>query len=256
MDRRQLLALVAGTMIMPGTLRAMLTAPPLLRRLRLVNPHTNETFEGRYRDENGPLVSAMAELSVFLRDFHSDTAVPIDIGVVDFLASIISAIGADSAVILSAYRTPETNAMLARTTFGVAENSQHLYGRALDVHFPTRLYEAMLAARQMEYGGVGWYPNSRFMHIDTGPVRNWDLDEAGLGSLLWDGRRVHLNGRGEPLRGEGHDLPGMEQSGRVLPHLKQSGQILPQVQSRGGIRPEWGQSGRILPQIRGSGRPL
>jgi uncharacterized protein YcbK (DUF882 family) len=255
MDRRLLLAIVAGTLIMPGALRAMPTSPPSLRRLRLVNPHTHETFEGCYRDENGPLVSAMAELSVFFRDFHSDTAVPIDIGVVDFLASIISAIGADSVVILSAYRTPETNAMLARTTFGVAENSQHLYGRALDVHFPTRLNEAMRAAREMGCGGVGWYPNSRFMHIDTGPVRNWDLDEAGLGSLLWDGRRVHFNSRGEPM-GEGHDLPGMEQSGRVLPQLKQSGQILPQVQTRGGVRPEWGQSGRVLPQMRGSGRPL
>jgi uncharacterized protein YcbK (DUF882 family) len=251
MDRRLLLAVIAGTIVMPGTLRAMPSPPPLSCRLRLVNPHTHETFEGCYRDKNGPLASVMAELSTFLRDFHSDTTAAIDIGVIDFLASIISAIGADSAIILSAYRTPETNAMLARTSFGVAENSQHLFARALDVHFPTRLNEAMLVARQMQRGGVGWYPNSGFMHIDTGPVRNWDLDESGLGSLLWDGRRVHF-----PIHREGHDLPGMEQSGRILPQLKQSGQTLPQPQSSGGLRPEWRQSGQLLPHMRSSGRPL
>src|SRR5258708_7672106 len=65
---------------------------------------------------------------------------------------------ARSASILSAYRTPETNAMLERTTFGVAENSQRLYGRALDIRLGTRLAEAMLAARAMQRGGVGWYP--------------------------------------------------------------------------------------------------
>jgi len=74
--------------------------------------------------------------------------------------------------------------MLARTTFGVAENSQHLYGRALDVRFPTGLPDAVAAARAMKRGGVGWYPHSGFIHLDTGPVRNWDLDTGGLQELL------------------------------------------------------------------------
>ena len=90
----------------------------------------------------------------------------------------------NSAVVLSAFRTQETNALLARTTFGVAENSQHLYGRALDVRFPSRLADAMVAARAMRRGGVGWYPHSGFIHLDTGPVRNWDLDNDGLQDLL------------------------------------------------------------------------
>jgi hypothetical protein len=74
--------------------------------------------------------------------------------------------------------------MLARTTFGVAENSQHMYGRALDLCIDTKLAEAMEAARAMRRGGVGWYPHSGFIHIDTGPVRNWTLDEGGLDNLL------------------------------------------------------------------------
>ncbi len=106
----------------------------------------------------------------------------------DFLASVLDAVGATRATVLSAYRTPETNAMLARTMLGVAERSQHLYGRALDVYLPARLEDAMLAARAMQRGGVGWYPNSRFIHLDSGPVRNWSLDGQGLGRLLLDNK--------------------------------------------------------------------
>src|SRR5260221_1143198 len=74
--------------------------------------------------------------------------------------------------------------MLARTTFGVAEHSQHIVGRALDLHLGSKLTEAMTTARAMQRGGVGWYPHSGFIHIDTGPVRNWTLEGRGFGRLL------------------------------------------------------------------------
>jgi uncharacterized protein YcbK (DUF882 family) len=156
------------------------------RHLKLINAHTGESFEGAYRDEIGPIPPVMEELSALLRDHHSGQKIGIDIGVIDFLSDVMDSVGATQAVILSAYRTPETNAMLARTTFGVAEHSQHLYGRALDVHLPTRLEEAMMAARHMRRGGVGWYPQSGFLHIDTGPLRNWTLTRHGLDRLLLD----------------------------------------------------------------------
>jgi hypothetical protein len=107
--------------------------------------------------------------------------------------------GQTQATVLSAYRSPETNAALAKTSFGVAENSQHIYGRALDIHFGDKLADAMRAARAMQRGGVGWYPHSSFMHIDSGPVRNWDLDHVGLGTLLVGGRRVQFNKNGDLL---------------------------------------------------------
>jgi uncharacterized protein YcbK (DUF882 family) len=163
--------------------RAAPAPPP--RRLNLVNPRTGESFAGRYRDDSGPIASAMQDLSVFLRDFHSGQHIEIDVGVVDFLALVMDAVGATRATILSAYRTVETNRMLARTNFGVADNSQHLYGRALDIRFDSRLADAMAAARAMQRGGVGWYPHSGFIHIDTGPVRNWTLDGQGLDQLLF-----------------------------------------------------------------------
>jgi len=159
-------------------------APPALRRLDLYNAHTGESFDGPYRDDLGPIPLAMDELSHFLRDHHSGERIAIDVGVVDFLAAVMDAVGATKATVLSAYRTRETNAMLAKTTFGVADNSQHIYGRALDIHLGTRLEEAMETARKMERGGVGWYPHSGFIHLDSGPVRNWTLDMRGLDNLL------------------------------------------------------------------------
>ena len=127
----------------------------------------------------------------FLRDHHSGEKTQIDVGVIDFLADVLDSVGETRATILSAYRTAETNAMLARTMFGVAEHSQHIVGRALDIRLDAKLSEAMTKARAMQRGGVGWYPHSGFIHIDTGPVRNWTLDEHGLdGLLVFDGRHL------------------------------------------------------------------
>src|SRR6266699_3595890 len=135
-------------------------------------------------------------------DHHSGEKTVIDVGVLDFLAGVMDAVGEARATVLSAYRTRETNAMLARTHFGVAENSQHIYGRALDIRFDTRNEAAVQAARTRQSGGVGWYPHSGFFHIDTGPVRNWTLDERGLDFLLiFDGRQLRLEGRSQVLLG-------------------------------------------------------
>jgi uncharacterized protein YcbK (DUF882 family) len=186
MDRRLFISLLAWLAAVPAPARAELT-PPVSRRLSLVNAHTGESFSGPYRNEDGPITEAMNDLSIFLRDFHCGATIPIDVGLVDFLANVTDAVGATCATVLSAYRTPETNEMLAQTTFGVAEHSQHLYGRAVDIYLPARLEDAMVAARAMQRGGVGWYPQSGFIHIDSGPVRNWTLDGQGFGHLLLGG---------------------------------------------------------------------
>ncbi|HEX3864094.1 MAG TPA: DUF882 domain-containing protein [Stellaceae bacterium] len=185
MDRRFFLALAGGWMAagVPRQTLAALPAPPI-RRLTLHNAHTGESFDGPYRNDAGPIPEAMAELSVFLRDHHSGARIAYDVAVLDFLGAVMARVGATQATVLSAYRTPATNAMLARTTFGVADNSQHLYGRALDIRLDTRLSDAMEAARAMKRGGVGWYPHSGFIHIDSGPVRNWTLDGHGIDHLL------------------------------------------------------------------------
>ena len=199
MDRRLLLSMIAGTVALPHLVRAVPLPPPQPHRLKLINAHTGETFSGIYRDDNGPIPRVMDELSVFLRDFHSGEKIGIDVGVLDFLSGVMQTVDEQKATILSAYRTPETNQMLAKKGLGAAENSQHLYGRALDVHFGDKLEDAMKAARRMQRGGVGWYPQSSFMHIDTGPVRNWDLNHKDRGSMTVAGRKVHFDKKGNIL---------------------------------------------------------
>jgi uncharacterized protein YcbK (DUF882 family) len=180
--RRRELLLAAGLCLLAGTARAAPLART--RRLRLKNAHTGESFDGPYRDQDGPIPGALEDLAALFRDFHVDEVGPVDVGAVDFLADVMAETGQSCATILSAYRTKETNEMLARTQFGVAENSEHIGGHALDVTFETKLPNAMRAARSLKRGGVGWYPASHFIHLDSGRVRNWDLDSAGLARLL------------------------------------------------------------------------
>jgi uncharacterized protein YcbK (DUF882 family) len=225
MDRRRFVTLAGALLAVPRPLWAAPAVAPL-RRLRLVNTNTGETFDGSFRDELGPIATALADLSDFLRDYHSGEKTAIDVRVLDFLASVIDAVGETRATVLSAYRTRETNAKLARTQFGVAENSQHIYGRALDIRLENRNERAVQAARAMRYGGVGWYPRSGFLHIDCGPVRNWTLDERRLDLLLLDARRELFS----PGDRNHIVLPGGEQTGNQLPELGNSGDMLPSLE--------------------------
>ncbi|MBP2301046.1 YcbK family protein [Azospirillum picis] len=177
LKRRTLLAACGALVLVSG--RA-LAAPSAPRRLSLRNMHTGESFDGPYRDADGPLPDAMGDLATFLRDHHANKSGPVDVGTLDFLADVMEAVGQPRATILSAFRTPETNAMLARRGLGVAEHSQHLVGRALDVTFPARLPDAHRSALDLKRGGVGWYPSSHFLHLDTGPLRNWEMFGQGL----------------------------------------------------------------------------
>ncbi len=180
--RRRDLLLATGVMILLGG--NALALPTGGHRLALKNAHTGETFNGPYRDATGPLPGAVSDLAVFLRDFRVEKNGPVDIALLDFLADVMAATGQSGATVLSAYRTHETNERLRATTFGVAEQSQHLYGRAIDVTFDRNLRGVERAARAMKRGGVGWYPNSHFIHLDSGPTRSWELDGGGLDSLL------------------------------------------------------------------------
>jgi uncharacterized protein YcbK (DUF882 family) len=190
--RRRDMLIAAGLLVMFP--RGAVAAPSIPRRLSLKNQNTGETFDGPYRDAEGPLPDAMADLVALLRDHHVNKTGPVDIEMLDFLAAVMAATGQTKATVLSAYRTPETNAKLAARYFGVAEKSQHMAGRAIDVSFDQRLVGAENAARTMKRGGVGWYPRSHFIHLDSGPVRNWEMDGAGLDGMLAGhlGRPGHL----------------------------------------------------------------
>ena len=185
--RRDLLIASGVWLVLPRVANAQ--ALPL-RRLNLKNANTHETFNGPYRDADGPIPAAMADLAIFLRDFHVNKVGPVDVATLDFLADVMDAVGQTKATVLSAYRTPETNRMLRSKYFGVAERSQHLLGKAVDITFDGSIGKAEQAALAMKRGGVGWYPNSHFIHLDSGPVRHWAIEEVGLEAML-SGHRPH-----------------------------------------------------------------
>jgi uncharacterized protein YcbK (DUF882 family) len=197
-SRRELL-LATGLCVLFGARAA--AEPSVPRRLSLKNANTGETFDGPYRDTEGPIPSAMADLGEFLRDHHANKVGPVHVDTLDFLADVMAAIGVAGATVLSAYRTPATNAMLATYIVGVAEKSQHLLGRALDVTFDGNLAQARTAALKLARGGVGWYPASNFIHLDTGPLRSWERGGSGIEFLFARGTQR------APLVAEHHKPP-------------------------------------------------
>lgn len=211
--RRRDLLLATGVCIL---LRKNAFALPSRGRLVLKNAHTGETFNGPYRDETGPLPSAVSDLAVFLRDFHAEKTGPVDVDMLDFLADVMAATNQRVGTVLSAYRTRETNERLRATTFGVAEQSQHLYGRAIDVTFDRDLAGAERAALALKRGGVGWYPRSHFIHLDSGPQRSWELDGAGFDRLLARSTLVARKGAAQDsLARPGHPLTVRERLARL-----------------------------------------
>lgn len=176
------------------------------RRLSLRNAHTGETFDGLYRDNVGPIPAAMVDLAIFLRDHRENVSGPVFVETLDFLADVIESAGQARATVLSAYRTEKTNRMLASRIFGVAEKSQHLAGRAMDITLDSNLAPAAKVARKMSRGGVGWYPTNHFIHLDSGPVRNWTIDATARTTRGKDGRVLDIF---QPAR--------IAESGKALP---------------------------------------
>jgi len=145
------------------------------RQLSLYHTHTSESLTVTYYRDGEYVPSALAELNHFLRDFRTDDAVNMDPAVFDILYDIQIASGSVGTYqIISAYRSPATNEMLRGNSNGVARNSQHLLGRAIDVRL-TDLDTAELrdVALSLQRGGVGYYSKSDFVHVDTGRVRQW-----------------------------------------------------------------------------------
>lgn len=145
------------------------------RTLSFVHTHTGESLSCVYYQAGCYQSSTLARVNHFLRDFRTDEVHPIDPGVLDILFTLRTRADRDEPFhVISGYRSPQTNAMLHRRSTGVAQNSLHMQGKAIDVRlpgFPTHgLREIALAMRR---GGVGYYPKSDFVHLDTGRVRFW-----------------------------------------------------------------------------------
>jgi uncharacterized protein YcbK (DUF882 family) len=143
--------------------------------LSFYNIHTGESLKTCYR-ANGKLIQrALMRINHILRDYRTGEIKPVDPNLLDLLHCIVVEITPHSPIsIISGYRSPRTNAALRRITTGVSRNSLHMQGRAIDIRIPGYRTEALhRLAVAMKSGGVGYYPDSNFVHLDTGPIKTW-----------------------------------------------------------------------------------
>jgi len=145
------------------------------RSLRFVHTHTGETLTAPYFDGGVYSDSCLIKVNSLLRDFRTGESHQIDPSLLDILYDLQTLANHDAPFeVISGYRSPKTNAMLHTHSSGVAEHSQHLLGKAIDVRlsgYSTRVLSAH--ARSLSRGGVGFYASSDFVHVDTGNVRFW-----------------------------------------------------------------------------------
>ncbi len=155
---------VYGALIVPGE-----------RSLSLYNQHTGESVKATYWAEGEFIADELAAINHVLRDHRTNEVIDIDAALLDQLHLLQAKVGGNGRYeIISAYRSPRSNAKLYQTTEGVSRNSYHMFGRAIDVRLPgTQLQHLHAAALDMVAGGVGHYPESRFIHLDSGEVRHW-----------------------------------------------------------------------------------
>lgn len=177
LKRRRWLALggiVLGASLLPNAVQALVSTPkPLSLRLRNIN--TGESLvtshtAGRFSSK------ALSQLNYIMRDRRTNQMRAIDPNLFLKLTQIQARLGMRNSeiAIVSGYRSARTNAMMRSRSRGVASNSYHIQGKAVDFYISgVPLAKVKQAAESLRNGGVGYYPRSNFVHVDTGPVRTW-----------------------------------------------------------------------------------
>ncbi len=149
--------------------------PEPVRTLAFYNTHTGEHVKTVYWEDGAYVGDGLMEIAKTLKDHRSGAVHAIEPALLDLLYALRRKLGTATPFhIVSAYRSPKTNAMLARNSRSVAKHSLHMEGRAVDFWLPDRrLSSVRRAATRLRGGGVGYYPKSKFLHLDVGPVRYW-----------------------------------------------------------------------------------
>ena len=167
---------VAAASLMVPSQAVALAAPREERRvLAFYNKHTHESLRACYFSEGRYQTSALANINHILRDHRNGSIIEIDKGLLDLLWKLTVKLDTGEPFhLFSGYRSPETNRMLRARSSRVARASYHTLGKAVDVSLPDcRLSRLRAAAMELKQGGVGYYPKTRFVHLDVGPVRSW-----------------------------------------------------------------------------------
>jgi uncharacterized protein YcbK (DUF882 family) len=175
-SRRTFLATVmAAAVPVVAVPRRLLAESASARALRFTHTHTGERLAIEYFSGGTYVPDALATVNVFLRDFRTGDVHDIDPELLDLLHGLAAMTDTSQPFqVISGYRSPATNEMLRHRSEGVAAGSLHMKGQAIDIRLAdvplAALRHAALGARR---GGVGYYPASDFVHVDTGRVRMW-----------------------------------------------------------------------------------
>jgi uncharacterized protein YcbK (DUF882 family) len=176
-DRRRFLrtsALLGAGLCLPATSRAAL-AGRQAKSLKFYHIHTGEALTRVFWANGQYLPDALMDISKLLRDHRTNQVSSIAPELLSLLERIASLVGTgDTVHVISGYRSPETNRILADQFDGIAKHSLHMGGKAIDIRIPGRdLTNVRNVALSLRSGGVGFYPKSQFVHVDIGRVRSW-----------------------------------------------------------------------------------
>lgn len=188
------------------------------RTLSLYHSHSGESIDATFRVNGAYDPAVLAKLNHFLRDWRNNDETKMDPRLFDVVWEVYRSAGANEpVVVVSAYRSPETNAMLRRRSHAVAEHSQHILGKAMDTTMPGMSMERVREiGMRLQRGGVGYYGSSNFVHLDVGSVRYWPrMSYDQLARVFPDGKSVL-----------------MASNGRTLPRYEEA---RAEIASRGGV---------------------
>lgn len=192
----------------PTTLPATAVTNSGDRTIWLHHTHTGKTGSFTFKRNGVYDKGVLKQMNVFLADWRTKEPTNMDPALFDLLWQVYKSVNGKQPInIVSSYRSPKTNKMLASKSSGVADNSQHMKGKAMDFFIPgVNLSKLREAAMKYQVGGVGYYPTSGspFVHVDTGSVRAWPrMTRAQLKKVFPDGKTLHLPTDGKPLSSEG-----------------------------------------------------
>jgi uncharacterized protein YcbK (DUF882 family) len=176
------------------------------RTISLYHSHTQESVTVTFRRGGVYDSDGLEKLNWALRDWRTNAPTKMDPRLFDIVWEVYRESGSTQPItVVSAYRAPETNAMLRRRSSAVAKNSQHILGKAMDMHYvDVPMSKIRELGMRLQRGGVGYYPTSGtpFVHLDAGNVRAWPrMSYDQLSRLFPDGKTVHLPSNGPPLPG-------------------------------------------------------
>ena len=165
----------AAVAAIPGKIYAGIKPIAIEKQLSFHNLHTEEKIALSYFEQGEYITEALRDFSYVLRDFRTGDVLAMDPKLMDFLYDLKETLGTNQPFqVISAYRSPRTNAALRKNSKGVATKSLHMQGKAIDIRVKgISSKNIRSAAISLARGGVGHYPESNFVHIDTGLVRAW-----------------------------------------------------------------------------------